>query len=231
MNEQNMLGDRKKNITISIIIILALAFGFFLFKISPKQENSTQGNNFNFSQTEKLEKPLPVVETEHVKGDINAKNTLVVFEDFQCPACASINADLNKFALEIQDTKVVFRHFPLIQLHKNAVVAALASEAASAQGKFWEMKDKLFTMQAYWEGLKFPIDKFVEYAKEIGVADVEKFKKDIENETYKDRIQKNLTEAINLQLQGTPTLFFNGVLLKNMTFDGLKKQAEPLMNK
>lgn len=221
----------KKNITIGVIVLVSLGFGFFLFKISPKQQAKPTPDTFDYSKVKDQKDPLPVTSGDHIQGSLNAKNIFLVYEDFQCPACASINEDLKKVVAEFPDTKLVFRHFPLTQIHKNAVVAAYAAEAAGAQGKFWEMKDKLYENQSFWSDMNFPQDKFVDYAKEIGVVDLEKFKADIENKTYKSKIESDLVEATSLKLDGTPTLIFNGHKLKNMGINGLKKQAEEFLNK
>lgn len=217
----------KKNITITVIVLLVLAFSFFLYKISP-EEKTIKADSFDLSSVKPKKDFNPVTEQDHVKGDFNAKNTFIVYEDFQCPACASINKDLNKVVSELKDTRLVFRHFPLFQIHKNATAAAFASEAAAAQGKFWEMKDILYENQTLWEGMNYPMDKFMDYAKEIGIKDLEKFKSDMENKVHKTKIEKDLIDALSLELEGTPTLIFNGTKLKNMGIDGIKRQVENL---
>jgi protein-disulfide isomerase len=218
----------KKNITILVIVLLALGFGFYLFKISPQPAPAPTADTFDFSKVKDQTEPSPVTSEDHIQGNVNAKNTFIVYEDFQCPACAAINEEIKKVSTEFPDTRLVFRHFPLIQIHKNAVIAAYASESANAQGKFWEMKDKLYENQSYWSDMNYPQDKFMDYAKEIGIQDLEKFKKDIENKTYKSRVEKDLIESASLKLEGTPTLMFNGVKLKTASVNAMKKQAEEL---
>jgi protein-disulfide isomerase len=105
---------------------------------------------------------------------------------------------------------------------------ALVSEAASAQGKFWEFSQIAYESQAQWSTLSDPVEKFVEYASAAGVADVEKFKNETQNQTYKARVEKDLREAMALQVQGTPTLFFNGKQIELGSVDKIKQQAESL---
>ena len=93
----------------------------------------------------------------HVLGEENAPVTIVEFSDFQCPACrtaaATLDGVLEKHKGEI---KFIYRHFPLTSIHKNAMAASIASEAADEQGKFWEYSKALFDEQDAWEELGKP---------------------------------------------------------------------------
>ncbi len=218
----------KKNITIASIVVLALAFGYFLFKISPQTQTGTGSSNspFDIKNAEKISEPLPVSNADHINGNPEAKNTFVIYEDFQCPACASFKQYADKVPSIFKDTKVVFRHFPLYEIHKNATAAALASEAASAQGKFWEMYDFLYKNQAEWSNLADPSEKFYAYAMQAGVKDVEKFKSDFQNKTYFSQVEKNVQEGFGLGVTGTPTVYFNGHKLELNTTEEMEKQAK-----
>src|SRR3990167_2062345 len=127
----------KKTISIVIIVILALGFGWYLFKISGGTKGTSNGGtDFDLRDVQPTDKLRDIQADDHVLGNPEAKNTMIAFEDIQCPACKNYEPILKSFATELPDTKVVFRHFPLVNLHKNATAAAYASEAASAQGKF-----------------------------------------------------------------------------------------------
>jgi protein-disulfide isomerase len=217
----------KRVITIVIIVVLAVGFGFFLYKMSPQTPVATSVD-FNLSDLPELKQPRNTESDDHILGNPQAKNTIVAYEDIQCPACAQFEPTLKALPSVLEDTKVVFRHFPLLSLHKNAAVAALASEAASAQGKFWEFSQIAYDSQTQWSTLSDPVEKFVEYASAAGVADVEKFKNETQNQAYKARVEKDLREAMALQVQGTPTLFFNGKQIELGSVDKIKQQAEPL---
>ena len=223
-------GGSKKIITIAIVVILALGLGYYLFKISGGQ--STNGtDNFNLDNVEQSEKPVEMQADDHVLGNREAKNTIVAYEDIQCPACKNYEPTLKAFPTSLADTKVIFRHFPLVNAHKNATAAAYASEAASAQGKFWEWVGLAYERQSAWEGQGNPTEIFVEIARVAGVPDLEKFKSDVENKTFRDRVQRDVREGYALNVGGTPTLFYNGVLLQLTGLDGIKQQAEAISKK
>ncbi|MCL5782217.1 MAG: DsbA family protein [Patescibacteria group bacterium] len=158
--------------------------------------------------------PSPISTIDHVKGPENAPVTIIEFSDFQCPACEAYYSLVSKIVNDYPDTvRLVYRHFPLPQ-HPNAIPAAMASEAASAQGKFWEMYDLLFSNHADWTELADPTDVFIGYAGKIGL-NVEQFKQDISSSTLKARVQANADEAVKIGVNYTPSFFVNGKIINN----------------
>lgn len=157
------------------------------------------------------EKPVADVAGDSVHRLGSGEVVLVEFSDFQCPACQSVQEPLKQI-LKKFDGKVtfVYRHFPLISIHKNAMMAAYAAEAADLQGKFWEFHDMLFEKQSEWSGLSDPRDKFGEYVAQIEI-DIDKFKSDLESQVVKDRVAVDLLATTRYRLSGTPTFFVNGV--------------------
>lgn len=111
------------------------------------------------------------------------------------------------------DMRLVFRHLPLISIHDNAQISAEAAEAAGAQEKFWEMHDVLFERQNEWAGMAEDdvIDVFAGYAEEAGVADIDQFRADLENDTYADKIMADYNAAAKSGLSSTPSFVINGV--------------------
>ena len=143
-----------------------------------------------------------------VKGGENTKVTLVEFADFQCPACGYYAPLVSAVSKEFgDDLKVEFYHFPL-QMHINAVPAAVAAEAAGIQGKFWEMHDKLFEKQQEWQAEAKTDALFAAYAAEIGL-DVEKFKTDMENPDLAKKVKTSYGIGASKGVSGTPTFFVN----------------------
>ena len=157
-------------------------------------------------------------------GPADAKAVLVEFSDFQCPYCSKA-ADATKQLKEKYGTKVrfVFRQFPL-NFHKDAHLASQAALAANAQGKFWEYHDKLFANQKAIK--RADLDK---YAQELGL-DVAKFKKALDEGTYKEAVDADLKIGQDASVQGTPTLFLNGARVQNATdFAAISKQIDELL--
>lgn len=142
----------------------------------------------------------------------NPKVVLTEFADLQCPACKLYEPTLKTIREKYSDqVQVVFKHFPLAPTpHKNALVAAYASEAAANQGKFWDMHDKLYETQDEWGEQANPKDKFVSYASAIGL-NVDQFKKDYDGEAGKAGIERDKALGTSISLKGTPSFFINGV--------------------
>ena len=109
-----------------------------------------------------------------------------------------------KFAL-------VYRHFPIPQIHPNANAASATAEAAGLQGKFWEMWDLLFKNQAEWSAASSSERNglFEEYASGIGL-DMDKFKNDYSGDIVSKKIKFDRALALEAKVTGTPTLFVNG---------------------
>ena len=150
---------------------------------------------------------------------------LVEFGDYQCPACAQVNPDIEQLKEEY-DGKItfVYRHFPLPG-HQNAQDAAEAAEAAGAQDKFWEMHSKLFETQAQWSALSDPTSLFVSYARELEL-DTELFEEAIKNKASKDRISKDQSDGYAVGVSGTPTFFINGKRQNQIDVDSLKSAID-----
>lgn len=184
-----------------IIGIIVLLFAYYFYAVG--------------TGTATVTKEITISETDHVRGKAGAKVTLVEFGDFQCPACGAYEPLVRKVAAANKDTlQVVFRHFPLSQLHQNALLAAKASEAAGLQGKFWEMHDMLYDKQDEWSGALNARDFFLTYATTIGL-DTKKFTTDLSNKSIEDKIQAEYKEGTVLGVQGTPTFFVNGKKIVN----------------
>lgn len=147
----------------------------------------------------------------HTKGEGQVE--LVEFSDLQCPACRSVHEPLKQLLTKYEGkVKYVWRHFPLTTIHKNALAAAYAVEAANMQNKFWEMQDILFARQEEWQGLgeSEVRGKFVEYAVQIG-AEKDKFSADMDSQEAKDAVSRDLVDTTRFGLGSTPTFFVNGV--------------------
>ncbi|MDO8430730.1 MAG: thioredoxin domain-containing protein [Candidatus Taylorbacteria bacterium] len=166
--------------------------------------------------------PVDVVtSTDLVKGSASSTDILVEYGDFECPACGDYFPIVEQFFTENSSSfRFVYRHFPLTQ-HPNAIPAAVASEAAGMQGKFWEMYRELFTMQDSWATSTDPKAVFVGYATTLGL-DVEKFSSDYELPEIKTKINDSVKSGLKAGVNSTPTFFFNGKKVSPQTYDQFK---------
>jgi len=168
-----------------------------------------------------------VTNTDHIEGPENAKVTLIEYGDFQCQFCALLHPTLEEVLPEYKDSvRFVFRHYPIISSHPNALVAHRAAEAAGEQGKFFEMYDLLYQGLQDWSTDKTPIEIFKKYAKKIGL-DSDKFMKDFDSEKVADAIRADKEGGTEGGVTSTPTLFLNGKQIENpRSSDDLRKQLD-----
>ena len=170
--------------------------------------------------------PIEVYENDWIKGDIEAGVTLIEYGDFQCPACATYAPILERLLEETPDGfRIVFRHFPLAQIHKNALSSSKAAEAAGKQGKFWEMHDVLFETQSDWEDEGDPKDKFLEYARQLEL-DEQMFSNDYDSGDISEKITNDLTSGNALQVNATPTFYLNGVKIQPKSYEEFKSMVD-----
>jgi protein-disulfide isomerase len=159
-----------------------------------------------------------------VKGPQSAPVTVIEFSDYQCPFCARNEPLIAEFLKEYPDkVRFVFKHFPLVSIHQNAMPAAKAAAAAQKQGKFWEMHEKLFANQRALGN-----EQIKQYAQEIGL-DLAKFETDMNSPEVQKQIQDDMALATKVGVRGTPTVFVNGKLLQNRSLDGFKQIADPIL--
>lgn len=168
---------------------------------------------------------------DHKKGAENPKVTLVEYSDFQCPACGQYYPMFKQLAQEFpNDVAVVYRHYPLKQIHQNAEKAAEAAEAAGKQGKFWDMHDMLFNTQNVWDTLDKPEEQFEKYAQSLGL-NIEQFKKDMTSAEVVEKVRNDENSAHSMNLRGTPTLFLNNTLIQNpQSYEQLKAMVSERIN-
>ncbi len=167
-----------------------------------------------------------VVINSHVRGNQDSSVKLVEYSDFQCPACSQAYPFVEEAVAEFGDQiSFEYKHFPLITIHKFAVPAARAAEAADQQGKFWEMYSKLFEDQSVWSNSQNPETYFIQYASDLGL-DVDQFKSQMNSSVITDAVTASFSEARDLGLTGTPTFFLNGEKMTLNTFDDFRTQIE-----
>lgn len=195
-----------------IAVIVVIFGGIVLFK----------GNKANAPSTSNA-KP-----TNHVIGKGASGVTLVEYGDYQCPFCGQYYPVVKQVQEKYNDQITFqFRHLPLLQIHQNAFAAARAAEAASNQGKFWEMHDMLYTNQAAWSNVSDSLSVFEGYARRIGITDIARFKKDFASSETNAAINADITEFDKTkQEKSTPTFFLDGKKIKPVSVEDFSKSID-----
>lgn len=205
-------------IIIGIIIAFVAVVTFTGGKTSDSSKSANKSNNSSL--------------TENIKGNPDAKVTLVEYGDFQCPYCQQYEPTIKQVIEKYNDKiKFQFRNFPLVNIHPNAFAAARAAEAAAVQNKFWEMHDALYAEKNWstWTEAKDPRPEFNKYAKELGLK-VDQFKEDFASKAVNDAVNADQAEGNKLGITGTPSFFLNGkkIEVANNLADFEKKIDEAL---
>jgi Na+/H+ antiporter NhaA len=198
------LTDAKLGILGAAIGATAVASTYFtILKHLPQQLRA----RFALGRSEEIvDLVFPVdPDRDHIRGPEDAPVTLVEYGDFECPFCGRAEPTLREILADFGDElRFVFRDLPLSDVHPRAQLAAEASEAAAAQGKYWEMHDLLFDRQ---DALA-PQD-LVRYAEELGL-DAERFRDELRRRVYAPGIAEDVETADESNVAGTPTFFVNG---------------------
>ena len=147
----------------------------------------------------------PVKSSDHIQGVADAPVELVEYGDYQCPHCGRAYTVIKRIQQQLgNQLKFIFRNFPLAESHPNATNAAIATEAASKQNKFWEMHDIIFENQ---ENL---VDEdLINYAERIGL-NVKQFKDDFDKQEIQQKVEDDFESGVRSGVNGTPSFFING---------------------
>jgi Na+/H+ antiporter NhaA len=144
-------------------------------------------------------------DVDHVRGPSEAPVTLVEYGDFECPYCGRAEPVIRELVATFgRDLRFVFRHLPLTDVHEHAQQAAEAAEAAGAQGRFWEMHDRLLARQSALDHADLELA-----ARELGL-DVDRFVHGLDERRYALRVLRDVESADASGAAGTPTFFING---------------------
>lgn len=161
--------------------------------------------------------PVEIAPNDHVRGTTDTPVTIVVYADFQCPACATEHQEMTRIWPQLRDkAHLVFRHFPITTSHPHSWDASLYAEAAGKQGRFWEMHDYLFATQAIWSTLPSAEDEFDSYALELNL-DLDQLHADIAAEETIAKVRNDQRGGNSAGVRSTPAVFINGRLLARPT--------------
>ena len=154
--------------------------------------------------------PVEVAPSDHVFGDPETPVSIVVYADFQCPACATESQVMARIWSRIEDrAHMIFRHYPLTASNPHAWTAALYAEAAGRQDRFWEMHDFLFVNQPIWSFLPEVESEFDSYAETLEL-DLEQLRADLENDEVIDKVRNDQRGGNAAGVRSTPAMFING---------------------
>jgi len=164
-----------------------------------------------------------------IRGAADAPITLVEYGDYQCPTCRLYHPIITELLSRYQGKlKLEYHHFPLIQIHPNAMAAAQAAEAAGDQGKFWEMHDLLYSSQSDWSPSPNAEALFLQFAIQLGL-DSNAFMQSMRSPATRDRVLADVTRGSPI-VQGTPTFVLNGELIRDLPgLEGLVDRIERLL--
>lgn len=196
--------------------------------ILPPDGQNVASASATISVTPVKTSPAPEASSEASPEAQRKVISIVEFSDMQCPACKAaqpLRASLqSKYPGQIE---FIFRHYPLLQLHPNSMLAAQAVEAAGNLGKFWEMHDLLYEKQEEWSDLSHDEaeKKFVEYAESLKI-EKDLFTKELNSDTVKTAVQSDINVGDQVKVDYTPTFFVEG---KKMQSSDVEKTVSDLL--
>jgi protein-disulfide isomerase len=150
-----------------------------------------------------LDLTAPVDAADHRRG-VGGGSQLVVYGDFECPYTAAAVREIDHLLGRGAAFEVVFRYFPLREIHPHAQAAAEAAEAAADQDRFWEMHDLLFRNQ-----MRLEADDLRRFAERLGL-DLARFESDVADPDVMARIERDIESGLQSGVDGTPSLFVDG---------------------
>lgn len=250
MNDQQGMSERvvyrtspkvafAMGILAGVAVLSTIGFGVTLAALRgddapSKTTNSNVGTVAGVDDTDQAgtntAAPAPVdiviTDEDHIRGAADAPITIVEYSDFECPYCSRHTPTIEQILDAYPDqVRVIFRHFPL-SFHQNAQKAAEASECAAAQGKFWEMHDKLFALN---DAGSLSVDSFKSAAGELGLNQTT-FDTCLDTGTYAQKVQDSFDSGVAYGVEGTPATFVNGQLVSGaVPFSSFQTMIDSLL--
>jgi protein-disulfide isomerase len=210
MESRTSTDSPKSSITIGILfltigLLAGILIGLYLPSILT-QQTSDKGNTGS--------ERIPVsTDDDPIIGSPDAPVTIIEFSDFQCPFCAAFFSEtlptIKTDYIDTEKVRMVYRDFPLSNIHPHAEEAAEAANCASEQGKFWEYHDLLFQNQQIWASGNTTVE-LRGYASNLGL-DETAFDQCLSSGRYADEVSKDLMDGQTAGVTGTPTFFINGL--------------------
>ncbi len=212
-----MKKEAKILIGILVLVVIAVVIGSSYYRSEVQKAPAADSNVLE----------LLVRDDSPSLGPADAKVTVVEFYDPECESCAAFAPQVKALITEFPQVRFVFRY---AAFHKNGKPAAIFTEAAGEQGKYWEMQNILFERQSEWgekhgvqpTGAEPPVETFFyRYAREIGL-DEEKLKADVTSQKFSDKIDRDMKDVRALGVSRTPTFYVNGRKLARLSITDLR---------
>lgn len=225
MNDQPTQNNQQKNLVIPMNVPVAIIIAGILVAaaiyfggarggnaptgsagtptaVQPAQQGA-MGQHNNGEQAAGSVSVKAVTDADHVKGATNAKLTIVEYSDFECPFCRRFLPTVNQALQEYpNDVRLVYRHFPLESIHPNARIAAIGSECAAEQGKFWEYHDYIFEQTT--TGAEIAKSELAGIAQAAGVANIAAFTTCLDSGKHDAKVDGDTADAQAAGGRGTP---------------------------
>ncbi len=200
-------------VIIAAVLAAAVGAGVLMFRSSQSKPSTT---------------PTPVSSPGATPDAAISKGVVTIeeFGDYQCPPCGSLHLILKTLKSEYGGRiQVVFRHFPLTQIHNHALEASFAAAAAGLQGKFWEMHNLLYENQSVWNQVGDFRPIAINFARRIGL-DIPRFTRDMDGLQVVSLVSEDTRRGYAVGVSGTPTVFVNGQMVpgNELTIERLRKE-------
>lgn len=214
----------------ALVLVIAMFSGDGLSFAKGDQADSVvaEAGTEPTEEAEEASEVPPVSTADNVYGSDKAKVTLISYSDFECPYCARFSETVGQIIDEYgDDVRVVFRHFPL-SFHANALGAAVASECAAEQGKFWQMHDKIFEANI---AENMSLETWKDAAGKIGL-NTDDFEECLESGKYESKIASQMEGGAKAGVRGTPATFVNGKMVSGaLPYDSFKQIIDAELQK
>lgn len=224
-----------------IVVVLIAAVGGAILLLK-RSSASTPNSNSTFANT--IPNPAPTGSDSNQPSDgsdgakkpnvkVSSPVVLEEYGDYQCPPCGQLYPELKQIEQEYGgQVQIVFHHFPLMKIHKNALMAAHAAEAARNQNKFWEMHNRLYSNQKAWADLDDPRPILISYAQQLGL-NIDQFTRDLGSNQIDQRISADIQRGTSMGVTGTPTVFLDSHLVnyQSTNLDGLRRGINILLER
>jgi len=149
---------------------------------------------------------VPVTSHDHIRGAQDALVTLVEYGDYECPYCGAAQPIVERVQARFRrELRLVFRHFPLTEVHPHSGPAAETAEFAGAHGQFWSMHDALFANQR-----RLSVPLMIALASSLNLSTVE-LRDALAAGLYAEKVRADFIGGVRSGVNGTPTFFINGV--------------------